>query len=125
MSGLEFFGVYFIRERRAKEIRNLVWHPAMHATRVQFVALGAKMFHAGKAGFFWARPGPFRPLSLVLGVFLLTTAALKAHGLTIDPLAQDSFLASPRLLVATTAGQEQHTPVYLGASNSSLVARGQ
>jgi len=44
---------------------------------------------------------PFRPLSLVLGIFLLTTAALKAHGLTIDPLAQDSFLSSPRLLVAT------------------------
>lgn len=43
----------------------------------------------------------FRPLSILLGILLLATAGLKAHGLTIDPLAQDSFLAPPRLLVAT------------------------
>jgi hypothetical protein len=43
----------------------------------------------------------FRILSLVLGIFLLSAAALKAQGLVTDPLAQDSFLASPRLLVAT------------------------
>jgi hypothetical protein len=43
----------------------------------------------------------YRILSFALGIFLLTTAGLKAYGLTMDPLAQDSFLASPRLLIAT------------------------
>jgi hypothetical protein len=37
----------------------------------------------------------------VLGAFLLVAAGLKAHGLALDPLAEDSFLASPRLQVAT------------------------
>lgn len=37
----------------------------------------------------------------MLGVFLLIAAGLKAYGLAFDPLSQDSFLASPRLLIAT------------------------
>lgn len=43
----------------------------------------------------------FLYLRVGLGLVLLVTAGLKAHGLTIDPLAQNSFLGSPRLLVAT------------------------
>jgi hypothetical protein len=35
------------------------------------------------------------------GLFLLLAAALKAHGLATYPMAEDSFLATPRLLVAT------------------------
>jgi len=31
----------------------------------------------------------------------LAAAGLKAHGLTLDPLSQDSFLSSPRLLIAS------------------------
>jgi hypothetical protein len=33
-------------------------------------------------------------------LFLLVTAGLKLHGLVLDPLAGDSFLASPRLQIA-------------------------
>jgi len=42
----------------------------------------------------------FRFVRLVLGLLLLVAAGLKAHGLTTDPLSQDSFLASPLLQVA-------------------------
>jgi hypothetical protein len=47
-----------------------------------------------------SHPG-YRVVRILLGVLLLVAAALKAHGLTLDPLSQESFLASPRLLVAT------------------------
>lgn len=43
----------------------------------------------------------FRVVRIVLGLFLLVAAALKAQGLALDPLSQDSFLSSPRLMVAT------------------------
>jgi len=42
----------------------------------------------------------FHGLRIALGLFLLVTAALKLHGLAVDPLAGDSFLASPRLQIA-------------------------
>jgi hypothetical protein len=42
----------------------------------------------------------FLGLRIALGVFLLVTAGLKLHGLVVDPLAGDSFLASPRLQIA-------------------------
>jgi hypothetical protein len=38
---------------------------------------------------------------VVLGLFLLAAAGLKAYGLTLDPVDPDSFFASPRLLLAT------------------------
>jgi hypothetical protein len=41
----------------------------------------------------------FRFVGVVLGVLLLTTASLKVHGLALDPVSQDSFLASPRLQI--------------------------
>jgi hypothetical protein len=40
-------------------------------------------------------------LRLILGCLLLTAAAFKAHGLAIDPVPQDSYLASPRIIVAS------------------------
>ncbi len=42
----------------------------------------------------------FRHIAAVLGVLLLITAALKAHGLALGPLSEDSFLSSPRLQVS-------------------------
>ena len=45
----------------------------------------------------------------VLGGLLLMAAGLKAHGLGLDPLAEDSFLASSRLQVATIEA-ETRTP---------------
>jgi hypothetical protein len=42
----------------------------------------------------------FRVVRIVLGFLLLTAAMLTIQGLGIDPLSQDSFLASPRLQVA-------------------------
>jgi hypothetical protein len=42
----------------------------------------------------------FLGLRIALGLFLLVTAGLKLHGLVVDPLAGDSFLASPRLQIA-------------------------
>ncbi len=49
------------------------------------------------------RPGRrgFEAVRVALGVFLLAAGGLKAHGLTLDPLSQDSFLSSPRVLIAT------------------------
>jgi hypothetical protein len=38
---------------------------------------------------------------ILLGAFLLVTAGLKVHGLATDPLAADSAVGSPRLLIAT------------------------
>jgi hypothetical protein len=37
---------------------------------------------------------------VILGVFLLAAAGLKAYGLALDPLSQESFLGSPRVQVA-------------------------
>src|SRR5712692_7075807 len=38
---------------------------------------------------------------LAMGLFLLTAAGLKAHGIATDTASQDSLLLSPRLLIAT------------------------
>jgi hypothetical protein len=35
-----------------------------------------------------------------LGAFLLVAAVLKTHGLSLGPVAEDSFLSSPRLQIA-------------------------
>ena len=43
----------------------------------------------------------FHIVRVALGLFLLVVAYQKAHGLVGDPFATDSFLSSPRLLVAT------------------------
>jgi hypothetical protein len=43
----------------------------------------------------------YKVIRVSVGVFLLTAACLKAHGLFTDPLAQDSLLFTPRLLIAT------------------------
>jgi hypothetical protein len=40
-------------------------------------------------------------IRIALALFLLAAAGLKAHGIATDPLAQDSLLVSPRVLVAT------------------------
>ncbi len=40
-------------------------------------------------------------LRVLLGIFLLTAAGLKIHGLFFDPSAQESILSSPRIQVAT------------------------
>ncbi len=40
-------------------------------------------------------------MRLLVGGVLLAAAGLKGHGLALGPLAQDSFLASPRLQIAT------------------------
>jgi hypothetical protein len=42
-----------------------------------------------------------RLVRMALGLFLLVAAGLKAHSLATDPLSQDAFFASPRLLIAT------------------------
>jgi len=41
-----------------------------------------------------------RLVRVALGLFLLVAAGLKAHSLATDPLSQDAFFASPRLLIA-------------------------
>jgi hypothetical protein len=43
----------------------------------------------------------FHAVRVLLGGGLLLAAGLKADGFRLDPLAQDSFLSSPRLLIAT------------------------
>lgn len=43
---------------------------------------------------------PFSYVRVVLGLVLLAAAGLKAYGLVFDPVSQDSFLASPRLVTA-------------------------
>jgi hypothetical protein len=54
-----------------------------------------------------ARPPPhftnvvFHVVRVVVGLFLLLAAGLKAHGLALDPVDPDSFFASPRLILAT------------------------
>lgn len=55
----------------------------------------------GAAGRPQARGRGAEVLRVVLGLLLLTAAALKSHGLALDPLAEDSFLSSPRLQIAT------------------------
>jgi hypothetical protein len=42
-----------------------------------------------------------RLIRVALGTFLLVAAGLKAHSLVTDPLSQEAFFASPRLLIAT------------------------
>jgi hypothetical protein len=44
--------------------------------------------------------GAWRIVSLALCLSLIAAAGLKAHGLALDPLAQDSFLSSPCLQIA-------------------------
>jgi hypothetical protein len=42
-----------------------------------------------------------RAVRFLIGGLLLTAAALKGEGLTLGALAQDSFLSTPRLQIAT------------------------
>lgn len=42
-----------------------------------------------------------KAVRLAVGLFLLTAAGLKAHGIATDPASQDSLLLSARLLVAS------------------------
>ncbi len=48
----------------------------------------------------WPPPGGFHVVRLALGGLILAAAGMKAYALALDPLVQDWFLASPRLLVA-------------------------
>src|SRR5262249_30682715 len=43
----------------------------------------------------------YKVIRLSVGAFLLKAAGLKTHGLVTDPLAQDSLLVTPRVLIAT------------------------
>ncbi len=55
---------------------------------------------------FWLSRGATHTLLLrVLGVVLLVAAGLKGYELSFDPLADDSFLASPRLQIAVIDGE--------------------
>jgi len=43
----------------------------------------------------------YKVIRVAVGAFLLASAGLKAHGLATDPLAQDSLLVTPRVLITT------------------------